>query len=249
MRIAALYDIHGNLPALEAVIGEVSRLGVDTVVIGGDVVPGPMPRETVQYLRSLAIPAVFIRGNGDRVVIAARRGGDLSEVPEAYRPAIDWNAAQLSDEDEQWLAGWPATLRQDPPEIGGVLFCHATPHNDVDIFTRTTSEERLRPVFASVDAALVFCGHTHMPFDRRVGSTRVVNAGSVGMSFAGPGAFWALLDGDEVRLQRTGYDSTAAADRIRRTRYPQAEQFAANNVLNPPTEAATLEAFSKVELR
>ena len=99
---------------------------------------------------------------------------------------IRWTAEQLRPEDEQLLASWPPTARLEIPGLGGVLFCHATPRNDTEIFTRTTSAERLGPVFAGVNAAVVVCGHSHMQFDRTIGSVRVVNAGSVGMPFQQP---------------------------------------------------------------
>ena len=78
-----------------------------------------------------------------------------------------------------------------------MLFCHATPQNDVDVFTERTPEERVAPCFAGVDADLVVCGHTHMQFDRTIAGVRVVNAGSVGMAYEeAPGAYWALLGPD-----------------------------------------------------
>jgi putative phosphoesterase len=248
MRIAALYDIHGNLPALDAVLDDVRRAGVDRIVIGGDVVPGPMPSETLARVRQLDVPAQYIRGNGDRVVVAERTGGDISEVPEAFRDVVRWNAKQLLDDDAQLLGEWPLTLRLAGGLVGDVLFCHATPRNDMDIFTKQTAEERLLPIFDAVRADLVVCGHTHMQFDRMVGTTRVVNAGSVGMPFGRPGAYWLLIDGD-VELRRTEYDLAAAADRVRHTAYPQAEYFAANSVLQPPREEAMLDAFAKAEVR
>jgi diadenosine tetraphosphatase ApaH/serine/threonine PP2A family protein phosphatase len=93
-----------------------------------------------------------------------------------------------------------------------------------------------------IDAPFIVCGHTHMQFDRRVGATRIVNAGSVGMPFGSPGAYWLSL-GPDVRLRRTDYDLAAAAERIRKTVYPQAEMFAAQNVLQPPSEAQMRAAF------
>ena len=132
--------------------------------------------------------------------------------------------------------------------LGDVLFCHATPRNDTEIFTRLTPEERLLPVFQDVEASLVVCGHTHMQFDRRVGRLRVVNAGSVGMPFQAPGAYWLLL-GPDIELRRTPYDLEDAARRIRATAYPQAEDFAANNVLTTPSETDTLQAFGRAELK
>jgi putative phosphoesterase len=248
MRVAALYDIHGNLPALEAVLQDVRRSDVDRVVIGGDVLPGPMPHETVACLRDIDVPVQFIHGNGEREVLSWRSGVETAAIPEHYRDAMRWVVRQLHPEDEQWLAAWPATLRVSVDGLGDVLFCHATPRNDTEIFTRLTPEARLIPIFEGLGASLVVCGHTHMQFDRTIGRVRVVNAGSVGMPFQEPGAYWLLL-GPDVQLRRTSYDLAKAAERIRSTSYPQAQDFAERNILHPPSEAATLEAFSRVELR
>ena len=191
MRIAALYDIHGNLPALEAVLHEVRRARVDRIVVGGDVLPGPMPTETLACLRAVDVPLECISGNGEREVLACRRGVPSTTLPEPVRETLRWTATQLSADDERWIAGWPATLGVDPEGIdldgpGAILFCHATPRNDTDVFTRFTPEERLLPTFEGVDARLVVCGHTHMQFLRVIGRSRVVNAGSVGMVFGDP---------------------------------------------------------------
>jgi len=249
MRIAALYDIHGNLPALESVLNEVRQAGVDQIVIGGDVLPGPMPLETLTCLLDLDIPVKFIHGNGDRVVHTVMTGGDISsEVPEPYLEPVRWTARQLRSEHERVLASWPPTLRIEIRGLGEVLFCHATPRNDTDCFTRLTPEDRLLAIFESANASVVVCGHSHMQFDRTIGQTRVVNAGSVGMPFQEPGAYWLLL-GPDVQLRRMAYDLAKAAERIRGTEYPQAEDFAAHNILQPPSEAAMLEAFTKVPLK
>jgi predicted phosphodiesterase len=248
MPLAALYDIHGNLPALEAVLADVKRAGVSQLVVGGDVVPGPMPGECLKRLRALDIPTLFIHGNGERIVLTAMSGGEISEVPETYRAAIHWNAAQIDASTAAWMASWPLIARCDVRGIGAVLFCHATPQNDIDIFTRLTPVEALADRFGALDADLVVVGHTHMQFDRVVGSVRIVNAGSVGMSFQGPGAYWLEIS-DEVRLRRTEYDLDAAAAAIRSTNYPAADEFAVRNVLNTPGESAMLDAFSRAELR
>jgi predicted phosphodiesterase len=242
-RVAALYDIHGNLPALEAVLTDVRAAGVDHIVAGGDVLPGPMPRECLACLLDLDLPVQFIHGNGDREVIAP-----TGAAPEAYRESMRWNADQLRDEDRQRLAAWPLTLRVTISGIGDVLFCHATPRNDTEIFTRKTSDDLLMPIFSTLDVALAVCGHTHMQFDRTIGLVRVVNAGSVGMPFGEPGAYWLLL-GPGVELRRTAYDLDAAAARIRATAYPKAEEFAAHNVVAPPPEAVILAGFTNAELK
>ena len=146
------------------------------------------------------------------------------------------------------IAGWDKTFQIEIPELGQVLFCHATPRNDIDIFTRLTPEEILLSVFEGLDVQLVICGHTHMQFDRRVGKIRVVNAGSVGMPFQEPRAYWLLL-GPDVQLRHTPYDLAKAAECIRATSYPQAEDFVARNVLQPSSEKEMLQAFSKAELK
>ena len=248
MRIAALYDIHGNLPALEAVLDDVRRASADEIVVGGDVLPGPMPRETLAMLFDLDIPVRFLQGNGDRETVAQLTGTGSSAIPESFRAAMRWVAAQLSPADVARVSGWPTMQRLEMPSLGGVLFCHATPRNDTEIFTRLTPDDRLGPVFAGVDAAVVVCGHTHMQFDRRVGGIRVINAGSVGMPFGEPGAYWLML-GEGVSLRRTPFDLEQAAARIRATAYPQALEFADRNVLHPPSEDAMLEVFSRAELR
>lgn len=244
MRIAALYDIHGNLPALEAVLAEIRREKVDRILVGGDVLPGPMPRETLAALLRVEIPIQLIRGNGDRVVLAERAGAEIPEVPEQAREAVRWTARQLDAEHERWIAGWPKTLRIKIPGLGEVLFCHATPRNDTDLFTRLTPEARLVPMFEEADAPVVICGHTHMQFDRKIGEIRVINAGSVGMPFGEPGADWLLL-GPDVQLRHTLYDLADAADRIARTGYPGAQEFAERHVLQPPTENEMLQALGQ----
>ncbi|MGH7474939.1 MAG: metallophosphoesterase family protein [Longimicrobiales bacterium] len=244
MRVAALYDIHGNLPALEAVVPEIRRLGVDQILVGGDVLPGPMPRETLLYLRNLDIPTLFIHGNGESAVLDCLAGGSMGGLPEPAQEAVRWVAGQLDAEEKRRLAHWPTTLRFEIGGLGEVLFCHATPRSDTEIFTRLTPEKRLLRVFDELDVHLVVCGHTHMQFDRVIGRVRVVNAGSVGMPFGEPGAAWLLL-GPDLQLRHTAYDQRTAAERIRDTDYPQAQEFAARSVLQPPSEEEMLHVFSK----
>lgn len=259
MRVAALYDIHGNLPALEAILQDVREADVDQIVVGGDVIPGPMPRETLGRLLDLDLPTHFIHGNGELAILAQMagdRGGSVTywgtmtgaRPPESIIEIYRWTASQLQPEFEQVLARWPKTLELEIDGLGQVLFCHGTPRSETEGFTRLTSEDRLLPIFGRLDARVVVCGHTHMQFDRMVGRTRVVNAGSVGMPFGKPRAYWLLL-GPDVQLRHTPYDRVKAAESIRATSYPQAEEFAARNVLQPPSEKEMLEAFSKAELK
>jgi putative phosphoesterase len=223
VRVAALYDVHGNLPALEAVLAEVEHAGVDLLLFGGDLVSGPLPRETLERLTSL--DARFVRGNADRALAAGELRGGLND---------EWIYGQLSPEQLEFLGGLPQTITVDLDGLGPALFCHATPRRDDEIFTAATPEERLRRVFADVSEPLVVCGHTHMQFDRRVAGVRVVNAGSVGMPYGETGAEWALL-GPDVEFRRTDYDLEAAAARLRAGGWPQAEEFVAENVLSVPS--------------
>jgi putative phosphoesterase len=189
LRVAALYDIHGNIAALDAVLAEVDA---DVIVVGGDTVAGPSPAETLERLRTLDADVRFIRGNADREVYEEGQGLAPPELMEYVR-------ARLSPEQVDFLRSLPLTLA-----IGRVLFCHATPRSDEEILTRISSDERWREVLAEVDADVVVCGHTHVQFDREVDGIRVVNAGSVGMPYADePGAYWALLDGADVELHHT----------------------------------------------
>lgn len=148
MRIAAICDIHANLPALEAVLAEIRREKVHGVVVGGDVLPGPMPVETLELLEDLDLPVQFIYGNGEVAVLEQCAGRDPTAVPEPYRPSIRWTAGQLQEKHRQFLAAWPKTLCRDLPGLGEVLFCHATPRNENECFTRLTPESRLLRVFA-----------------------------------------------------------------------------------------------------
>lgn len=258
MRIAALYDIHANLPALEAVLDDVRRAGVDAVVVGGDVVPGPMPRESLSLLGNLELPVQYILGNGELAVLAQIDAGDTGSVtywgttsgaapPEAVREVLRWTAEQIREVSDS-LRDWPRTYRLTIAELGDVLFCHGTPRSETECFTRVTAEVLLGPVVAAAGAKLVICGHTHMQFDRVVAGVRVVNAGSVGMPYGEPGADWVIL-GPGVELRHTAYDRERAAARIRQTPYPQALEFAERSVLQPPAEAVMLDAFTNASFR
>ena len=220
-RVAVLNDIHGNLPALEAVLHEVRTARVDAVVVGGDVLPGPMPRESLERLGALDVGVHYLYGNGEVAVLAQLAGEVPAAVPEPYRPLIAWTAARIDPAQRDAIAQWPKTLRLDIDGLGDVLFCHGTPRDENEIFTSTTEEARLHDIFAGVDAPVVVCGHTHVAFDRIVGRTRVVNAGSVGLPFGGLGADWLLLAGGRVEPRHTGFDRAAAIERLRATTCPE----------------------------
>jgi predicted phosphodiesterase len=247
-RVAALYDIHGNAPALEAVLAEVRALGVDRVVVGGDVALGPMPIECLALLRSLDVPVDFLAGNCDTAVVAQHTGTNLEAISAHARVAVAWLADELPPADIAWFATWPLTVRLAIDGLGDVLFCHATPRNNPEVFTKLTPEAPLRPIFEDTGADVVVCGHTHMQFDRTIGKVRVVNSGSIGMPIGEASAHWLLL-GPGVQFRRTSYDLAAAAARIAATRYPQRTEFAQKNVLRPPAEDELLPQYEGMALK
>jgi predicted phosphodiesterase len=247
MRVACLYDIHANLPALEAVLADVREARAEHIIIGGDALPGPMPRECLDLLYSLDIPTDFIIGNGDRETAAAARGPVGSIIPEFFREAMKWNAGQMRPRDLQAIDSWPLTVQLSIDGIGETLFCHATPRNDTEVFVKTTADDKLQPIFDTLGVQLVVCGHTHMQFDRMVGPLRVVNGGSVGMPFGTTGADWLLL-APGIELRKTHYDLRAAAERFRRTEYPSVEEMAVRYILNPPSEQELFAAWAAAEV-
>src|ERR1700751_866558 len=189
--VAALYDIHGNLAALDAVLAEVPDDA--TIVVGGDICAGgEQPSETLARLRGLGDTVRWLRGNSDRELYPGEEGLAPQEIVEAAR-------AGLSEEEIAFLYGLPPTQR-----IDGVLYCHASPRNDVDIFTERTPEEHIAFLFAGLDVPTVVCGHTHTQYERTIAGVRVVNAGSVGMPYEEePGAYW-LLDLEHRRTPYAG---------------------------------------------
>ena len=224
MRVAALYDIHGNLPALEAVLAEAEDVGTEAVVFGGDVVGGPFSAEV--YDRATAVrEARFVRGNADRMVLEG-----------ASEFGVDWDAerARLGAARLETIRSWPLTVELEIDRLGQALFCHAVPAADEPIFTRLTPDAEVEQMLGDTEADLVVCGHTHVQFDRRLpGGLRVVNAGSVGMPYEGRrGAFWALV-GPDIELRRTEYDVERAAAAIRRSLAADAEDHA-RRLLEPP---------------
>jgi putative phosphoesterase len=206
--VAALYDVHGNLPALDAVL---EGIDAEVVVVGGDIAAGPWPAETLERLRALGDRARWIRGNADRELASPSEPVEEGGPPPAV---MSWTRARLSSEQLEFLGGLPLTETIDVDGVGRVLFCHATPRSDDELLTSISDEERWRIALAGVDADVVVCGHTHVQFDRRIGGVRLLNAGSVGMPYeAQPGAYWLEL-GPGVRQRRTEYDTDGAAREI-----------------------------------
>jgi len=245
VRVAALADVHGNLPALEAVLEDVRREGADLIVFCGDVASGPMPSETIDVLRALP-NARFVRGNADRGVVDEFDGRARSQWS---GPFVEWCASEIDQSQRDFLASFETTIELNEVEgIGRALFCHAVPANDFEIITEDTPVEEVGTVLRGVNADAVVCGHTHMQYDRQVGVTRLINAGSVGMSYIRPGAFWAFL-GPGLPLRHTAYDRTEAAARIRSKDWSGAEDFAENNVIRVPSAADVMGYLGQFKLQ
>jgi predicted phosphodiesterase len=229
MRVAALYDIHGNDAALAAVLAELGSLDVDLIVLGGDIAGGPFPCETVDAVRALGDRAIAIRGNGERELVEARlhldSGTERIDPSDVWSSRTHWAAGVLDRERLEWMAALPAFSSVVVDGLGDVLFCHATPRSDEERVTVFTPDERIAELVALApeEPAVVVAGHTHRQFDRPVAGGRMVNAGSVGRPYEPePAAYWLRLE-PEVRLQRTEYDTAAAAAAFAALGYPMAD--------------------------
>jgi predicted phosphodiesterase len=189
MRVAALYDVEGNIPALEAVLAELETLQPDAIVFGGDLFCGAQPVEVIDRARSLP-HAHFLLGNADR----------LDDPNVAYQVAL------LRDDQRDFVAAFPDKL-----VIGDVLYRHGSPRSVDEAVTVLTPDDILRTMVDGIDQRTIVIGHTHTQFDRRVDDYRIINAGSVGAPWeAEPGAYWSLLENDHVELRRTVYDIETA---------------------------------------
>jgi predicted phosphodiesterase len=209
VRVAALCDIHGNVPALDAVLADVDAAGVDLIVWGGDVAAGPMPAETLARMRERG--GRYVMGNADRQMVedfdAGRRPEDADND---MRRALWLAVSRIDRADRDFLTSFEPTVTVEVDDLGPVRFCHGSPRSDEEMITRATPPERLAPMLEGVGERIVVCGHTHQQFDLRCGDQRVLNAGSVGMPYEGvAAAFWLLL-GPGIDLRRTHYDAAAA---------------------------------------
>jgi predicted phosphodiesterase len=228
VRVAALYDVHGNVHALEAVLAEVDA---DVILFGGDLASGPFPRETVALARSVP-NAEFVLGNAD--VLSARGLSPESDL------ALSWVETQLSTDDVEWLANLPFAWRADD-----TLYVHANPVDVDEFVTVFTPEERVATLLAGVTEPRVVTGHVHMQFTRTVGGIAWIGAGSVGRPYADePGAYWAVVTPDAVEFRRTAYDYERVAAATRDSGHPSGSVLAEEYVLRIPTAAEALEWFS-----
>jgi diadenosine tetraphosphatase ApaH/serine/threonine PP2A family protein phosphatase len=198
--LGILYDIHGNLPALDSVLEETSGLEIDRWLLGGDYgTPSPWPDETLVRLKELP-NATWIRGNGERWLRDPPE--DRPEVMEVY----DLFTGSYPEELVDWLYSLPQEA-----ELDGILYVHGSPLSDVESFHAEPNEDDEK-LLNGVRGRTVVFGHSHLQF-RRPGpdDTELVNPGSVGMPLDGDvRAAWATWDGD-FELRRTEYDVARAA--------------------------------------
>jgi predicted phosphodiesterase len=229
MRVAALADVHGNAPALAAVLAEVERESPDLVVFCGDLTWGSLPQETLALVRELDIPTRFVRGNADRMV-----GHDTESV------RGPWMTSMHTSDDLEFLSGFEPTVSVDIEGLGRTCFSHGSPRSDEECVTERTPAERVREFMAGRDERVVVTGHVHLQHDRTVDGIRCVGPGSVGLPYGeGGNAYWALL-GPDVELRRTDYDLEAAVALMRATDDPRIE-VVVELMLSPPSRDEVIE--------
>jgi predicted phosphodiesterase len=219
--LAVLYDVHGNLPALEAVLEDAAAAGASRFVLGGDyALFGPWPAETVARLRSL--DAQWIRGNGERWIANPADAPD----DELVQAAIRASRAELGEEEVAQLAALPESLT-----VHGARFVHGSPASDVRSFLPDPAPDEVELLAGVADDRLVF-GHTHLQFQRRASrGIELVNPGSVGMPFDGDQrAGYALIGDDgDVECRRVIYDRVRAAAAVR-ARFPEFGETVARRI-------------------
>jgi putative phosphoesterase len=233
-RVAALADVHGNAPALEAVLAEVGAEAPDLVVFCGDLTWGPLPEETLELVRGL--DARFVRGNAERALLSPDE-----EQTERLRFLLD----RHDEAALEFVARFEEAVLVDVDGLGATRFCHGSPRSDEELVTPETPVERVREFLREVDEPVVVTAHTHVSYERVVDGVRLLNPGSVGLPYEGrAGAYWALL-GPGVEHRRTEYDLDAAEARFRAGANPFAD-LTMELLRTPPTRA---EAIEHAEMR
>lgn len=240
LKIALLSDLHGNLPALEAVLADIAAWGnVDAYWLLGDYAAmGPAPVKVLERINALP-NARFIRGNTDRYIATGDRPAfpstgtiEPTQLPGLLEAAQSFSWTQgvvWAAGWREWLAALPLDFRETLPDGTRVLCVHASPGTDDGLGMRPTmSEAELAPLFANAEADIVFVGHTHWPQDRIIAGARVVNVGSVGLSFTPDGLasyVQLMVDGNSygIEHQLVDYDRDATVAALTQQRHPAAD--------------------------
>jgi predicted phosphodiesterase len=228
MRIAVLADIHGNLPALRAVLADLDRDPVDAIVVAGDVAAGPMVRQTLELLAARPEPVHWVSGNSEREALAVHDGAPPSD--DSTGRAAEWSARALDDRWRAELRSWPISLVLD-----GVCFCHGSPRRDDEILTLLTPVDTIAEALGDTSERLVVGGHTHQQMVRELPDGRIyANAGSVGIPYEGrPGAFWMIVEDATAVLRATDYELEAALAELRGSGFPDVDEQLVESLVAP----------------
>lgn len=242
-RVALLADVHGNAPALAAVLREVEAENVDLLVSAGDLTWGPLVEETLALVHAYDGPVAFVRGNSERAVLELVDDTRVSD--DEPTPREIWMLEHHDPAAVAFLRSFAENVVIDVAELGAVRVCHGSPRGDTECVTVETPEARVREFMAGVDETIVATAHTHVQFDRRVAGFRSINPGSVGLPYEGRlGAFWALL-GPEIELRRTEYDLAETIAAYRATDDPALEPMI-EMLETPPTPAELIAHAEKL---
>ncbi|EZH65776.1 hypothetical protein DH09_13115 [Bacillaceae bacterium JMAK1] len=227
MKIAAIYDLHGNFRALEAVLQEIEKENVDKVIVGGDVAWGPQPKQVVDHLFAKKDDYIFVMGNSDREIYEQYKSPRLA-VDTMVEEVNQWCIEQLTDEQLEWLGSFKSSHVEED-----VLFVHGSPRSDSEAIRIDTPAKEVEQMISNTKQSIIVCGHTHIQFKRQIASKSVINAGSVGLQSRATGACWLCIDTTEYDLRMTEYDVDHVAKEILRGNAPYKEDFA-EHVTNPP---------------
>jgi putative phosphoesterase len=230
MRLALIADVHGNLLALDAVLGELRDEGIGEILCLGDVAVGPQPTETLERVRELGCPVVM--GNWDAYFVSGFPP-QKTEFGQMLVEMAGWWAEKLTDAHRGLIKSFPQTV-----ELPGLLAFHGSPRSYEDFIFATTPDDELEEWLGGARAPLMAAGHTHFAMVRRHQGTLLVNPGSVGLPFAGqapvmrisPWAEYGVLEVEDgrlsIELRRTSFDVEAHLELIRRSGMPHAEWWA-----------------------
>jgi|SRR5947209_8578167 len=211
MRSAVLYDVHGNLAALDAVLADAEAEGFDRLALGGDMALfGPEPAGCIDRLREYDARLVAIKGNTDRYLVD--RVDDFV-----------WWADRVGEERLRWLDGLAGRQRLAEDDA---LLVHATPRSDEEVLTPDADDQTVDEILAGVPERLILCGHIHIQYRRTRGTREIVNPGSVGLPFDGDQrAAWAMLEDGALALRRTEYDVEAVVAAVEASDAPLSERI------------------------
>jgi predicted phosphodiesterase len=238
VRVALIADIHGNLPALDAVLAELQREGVDQAVCLGDISIGPQPVETLERVRSLGCPVIL--GNWDAWLVEGMPDLDGGFLGQVLSETCSWAGGRLSPEQQDLLLGFAPVLELDLPDGEQLLAFHGSPRSFEDAIFATTPDEELEEMLDGRHALVHVGGHTHFQLVRRLGESLVVNPGSIGLPFrralpgvmeVAPWAEYGVLTFEDGRvsvdLRRAPFDLDELLTALRDSGMPHAEWWAA----------------------